>query len=187
MRRHTARSGRVRCPRVDLHSASGRLGHHACRHYDRRARCSLELGAALAAMPAAFGAASHEAWPGPRLGDESPLAGTAVERRQASAPDSGRAAQAAYSVARPAPAGADLRHCVCRRSASLFLSFVARMNGVKSGSGVKACRSYPDIAPLIRATGRLTSLFDKTRARSRRENELLFFSPRAGRGWSPLS
>jgi hypothetical protein len=35
---------------------------------------------------------------------------------------------------------------VCRRSASLY--FVARTNEVKSGSGIKARRSYPDFAPL---------------------------------------
>ena len=41
-----------------------------------------------------------------------------------------------------------------RLPAFRFLSFfVARMNEVKSGSGMKARRSYPDIAPLIRATG----------------------------------
>jgi hypothetical protein len=33
---------------------------------------------------------------------------------------SGGSAQADLSVARPAPAGADMKHCVCRRSASFF-------------------------------------------------------------------
>ena len=75
--------------------------------------------------------------------------------------------------------------CVCRRSASL-ISFVARMNEVKSGSGMKARRSCPDIAPLIRATGYgpfrhrcLTSLAGGVRARD--GIVLPHLSPRVGR------
>jgi len=44
-----------------------------------------------------------------------------VERRQASAPASGRAAQAAFPWRDPRAACArDMKHCVCRRSASLI-------------------------------------------------------------------
>ena len=65
---------------------------------------SLELGPALAGViPPLSGAVSREAWPELSLRDDDvPLARAVVERRQASAPDSGRAAQAAFSVARPA-------------------------------------------------------------------------------------
>jgi hypothetical protein len=55
-----------------IHSAPGRLGHHACRHYDRRARCIAATETARAArrsFRAVFGK------PGPMLspGDESPF------------------------------------------------------------------------------------------------------------------
>ena len=40
--------GRVRCSRVDLQSAPGRLGHHVSRHYDRGRRCIPGLGQAKA-------------------------------------------------------------------------------------------------------------------------------------------
>ena len=39
---------RVRCPRVDLQSALGRLGYHVSRHYDRGGRCFPGLGQAKA-------------------------------------------------------------------------------------------------------------------------------------------
>jgi hypothetical protein len=39
---------RVRCPRADLQSAPGRLGHHVSRHYDRGGRCIPGLGQAKA-------------------------------------------------------------------------------------------------------------------------------------------
>jgi hypothetical protein len=39
---------RVRCPRADLQSALGRLGHHVSRHYDRGGRCIPGLGQAKA-------------------------------------------------------------------------------------------------------------------------------------------
>ena len=94
-RRHIGGVGRVRCPRAGLHPAPGRSGHHACRHYDRCARCIAAVGR---------GSSSHEAWPGSHQGTLPPLGRTVVERRQASAPDSGRAAQAASSVVRAAPA-----------------------------------------------------------------------------------
>jgi len=41
-------AGRVRYPRADLHSASGQLGHHVSRHYDRGGGCSPGLGQAKA-------------------------------------------------------------------------------------------------------------------------------------------
>src|SRR6204780_5573894 len=58
-----------------IHSAPGRLGHHACRHYDRRARCIAVTETARAArrsFRAAFGK------PGPMLSlrDERPAGET---------------------------------------------------------------------------------------------------------------
>src|SRR5208282_6348689 len=46
----------------------------------------------------------------------------------------------------------DLDYCVCRRSASLFLFFVARVSAAKPGMDIEASRSFPDFAALIRAT-----------------------------------
>src|SRR5271168_1708253 len=81
---------------------------------------SLELGPVLAGKPAAFGAASHEAWPEAEpWGRRLPLARTVVERRQASAP-------AAEGRRKPALRGAHRTRwcghfeCVCRRSASFM-------------------------------------------------------------------
>ena len=51
----------------------GRLGHHACRHYDRRARCSLQLGTAQAARPLRLVHVFQEAWPELRLRDDDSL------------------------------------------------------------------------------------------------------------------
>jgi hypothetical protein len=53
--------------------APGRFGHHACRHYDRRARCSLRLGTALAARPPRLVRVFQEAWPELRLRDDDSL------------------------------------------------------------------------------------------------------------------
>ena len=75
---------------------------------------------------------------------------------------SGRAAQAAFSVARPVRrlrTGRGLR--VCRRSASFFLfagsEFRIEFRSPDERSEIrewhKSLRSYPHIAPLIRATG----------------------------------
>jgi hypothetical protein len=44
----------------------GRLGHHACRYYDRRVRCSLDWDRRRRVTPAQT--ASQEAWPELRLG-----------------------------------------------------------------------------------------------------------------------
>jgi len=85
--------GRVRCPRAWPHQLRSRAvrasclpalrpvrGVHRCKWVRRRRREARPVDAA-----------SHEAWPGPRLGDEIlSLARAVVERRQASAPDSGR-------------------------------------------------------------------------------------------------
>ena len=50
------------CGRGLISCAPGRLGHHVCRHYDRRARCIAGLGQAKAGV-SPFGAKSQETWP----------------------------------------------------------------------------------------------------------------------------
>src|ERR1700732_3295590 len=70
-------------------SALGRLGHHACRHYDRHARCIAASGAGRrrGEPPPLIGAKSREAWP-----DAEPWGRivaevrAAVERRKACGP-----------------------------------------------------------------------------------------------------
>src|SRR6202050_4932774 len=106
-----------------IHSAPGRLGHHACRHYDRRARCfavTETVRAARRSFRAVFGK------PGPTLSlrDENPAGenrgGTPAGERARKR----RAAQAAFSVARPARRlRAGNKPCVCRRSASFYFSW----------------------------------------------------------------
>jgi hypothetical protein len=52
--------------------APGRLGHHACRHYDRRARCFAATGSGAGGEPAIKGAACGKPGPALSLRDESP-------------------------------------------------------------------------------------------------------------------
>ena len=53
--------------------ALGRLGHHALRHYDRCARCSLQPGKALRETPDDYGALLAKLGPGCAKGCVSPL------------------------------------------------------------------------------------------------------------------
>src|SRR6204780_175635 len=104
-----------------IHSAPGRLGHHACRHYDRRARCIAVTEQAARAARRSFRAIFGKPGPMLSLRDESPAGenrgGTPAGERARKR----RAAQAAFSVARPARRlRAGNKQCVCRRSASLF-------------------------------------------------------------------
>jgi hypothetical protein len=107
------------CGRGLISFAPGRSGHHACRHYDRRARCIAGRGqvrggcngrinCARSPLPGWGGrcgpdapAGSPEAWPGLSLGDESPpgesRGGTPAGERARKR----RAAQAALSLVRP--------------------------------------------------------------------------------------
>src|ERR1700683_2255417 len=95
---------RVRRPRAERYTPRPRrLGHHACRHYDRRARCiAVTEQAARAAMSAPLCRLSGSLARRRAFGTKVPLVRTAVERRQASAPTSGGRRKPPYSVARPA-------------------------------------------------------------------------------------
>jgi hypothetical protein len=86
-----------------IHSAPGRLGHHACRHYDRRARCIAVTEQAALAAVSAF-SMSPLGKPGPMLSfwDESPAGENRGETPAGERARKRRAAQAAFSVARPA-------------------------------------------------------------------------------------
>ena len=70
--------------------APGRSGHHVCRHYDRHARCVAGSGSVVGGVtPAPWTVCPRNlARIAPR--DHTPLGKSQVERRQASAPDSGR-------------------------------------------------------------------------------------------------
>ena len=169
--------------------APGRSGHHVCRHYDRRARCVAGSGRIVGGVtPAPWTVCPRNlARIAPR--DHTPLGknrgGTPAGERARS----GRAAQAAFSVARPHPFGAGLT--TVRLPAFRFPLFLcrsrSRMNEVKSGSGIEARRSYPDFAPLHpgyrRRAVRHRCLTSLARACAR-ENEIarLHFSPRGEKG-----
>jgi hypothetical protein len=118
-----------------ISSAPGRLGHHACRHYDRH--------------PRQFGIVFREAWPELSFWDESPSGenrgGTPAGERARKR----RAAQAAYSVARPAPAGAG--HLTMRLPAVRFL-YVPEARALSAGSGPKrACFVIASVSEAIQS------------------------------------
>jgi hypothetical protein len=100
--------GRVRCLRVGPHQLCSRAARASCLPALRPACEVLRCNRARCRRsdPRQFGIVFREAWPELSLGDESPSGenrgGTPAGERARKR----RAAQAAYSVARPAPAGA---------------------------------------------------------------------------------
>ncbi len=74
-RRQIAAAGREAEPAGGAcYLAPGRSGHHARRHYDRRARCVAGSGSARRRdTPAPFDGSCHEAWPGSHQGTTTPL------------------------------------------------------------------------------------------------------------------
>jgi len=150
------RQGRVRCPRAGLHHLRSRAARASClpalrpacevHRCDRDRRCGTS---------AAFSAVSREAWPELSPGTMTPWdesrggtpAGERARKRKGGASRFLRGAtRAPLACGRYCPASAGV-------PLPFFLSCVARMSAATSGSGVKARRSSPDIAPLIRATG----------------------------------
>ncbi len=122
LRQACRRTGRGRCPRADLHSAPGRSGHQACRHYDRRARCFAGSGQPVGGVnPAPWTVSPTKPGPDCALGTTTLLGrnrgGTPAGERARQR----RAAQAASSWRDPHPLVREVVPCVCRRSASLFL------------------------------------------------------------------
>ena len=93
--------------------ALGRPGHHALRHYDRCARCSLQPEPAPAGNPAKLGAALREAWSGLRQGMRESLGQEPLWNAERRARPAGRA---------PRLASAELR---LRLSAFCFLFFLS--------------------------------------------------------------
>ena len=179
------RQGRVRCPRAKPHQLCSRAV---------RASCLPALRPACEVRRWKWGAqATHEAWPGSHQGTTHPLGRAVVERRQASAPESGRggasrlirgATRAPYSRAGTddsATAGVPL---------PLLLSSLraTRSNPVRPLSfGLLrrgACHRAGHLGqdPLAPRNDDLKRwLFDKTRALVRRGNGLLFRLCPAGR------
>ena len=85
---------RVRCPRADLQSAPGRLGHQVSRHYDRGGRCSLDWDRRRRVTPVQT--ASQEAWP-----EAEPLGwNTPLGESRGGTPKGERALQGARRIAR---------------------------------------------------------------------------------------
>ena len=80
------RWGERRSPRAGLQPVPGRSGHHARRHYDRRARRVAGSGCGAGGHIRRVGKAPTEAWPGSHQGTTHPLGRAVVERRKASCP-----------------------------------------------------------------------------------------------------
>jgi hypothetical protein len=101
----------------------GGIGHHACRHHDRHARCIAVTGAGAGGIPPpSIGAALREAWSeAESLGCVSPL-----DKNRGGTPEGVRALQGARRAK-----ARRLRNSVLRRSASFSFVFVARMERSK--------------------------------------------------------
>ena len=170
--------------------APGRLGHHACRHYDRRARCSLDwdrLGAAVMAaqqigrVPGSLARAEPR---DDRLPGREPWWNAG--RRARPQAERRRKPLSPWRAPRAACVR-DMKHCVCRRSASLFLSSLCRVGLSQRsprGRGSKECTAW---ARRFRAFAHPTASCDRfclTRAHPRRENEFSY-PPLEGEGRAP--
>ena len=124
---------------------------------------SLEVGAKAGGHIRRVGQAATKPGPDRTKGQQHPLGRAAVERRQASAPDSGKGGASRLLRGAPcAPLAYRLRKPRLPALRFLHLSFfVARVEptgpreargpmtgSAKPGGGIKASRSYPDYAPL---------------------------------------
>jgi hypothetical protein len=121
-RRHTASWERGRCPRVDLQSASGRLGYQSPGIMTGMGGASLDWDRRRRVTPVQT--ASQEAWPEADLGDEIlPEMRAAVERRQACALQKGARRIARCGGCDPAFAGVPLPSLFLSLCPDLFLGF----------------------------------------------------------------
>ena len=151
--------------------APGRSGHHVCRHYDRHARCVAGSGQAVGGVTPAPWTVCPRNLPGSHQGTTHPLGRAVVERRQASAPDSGR--RGASRSFRGAPR----TPYACgwygpRLPAFRFPYFICRKRAAKSCSAT--ARSGPLWIGWLadprhrKGGGKQNSLFDIARARGAR-------------------
>ncbi len=130
--------------------APGRLGHQACRYYDRRVRCSLDWDRRRRVTPARPRPRKHGL--GCALGDVSPLG----ESRGGT--PAGERARERKGRRKPLTPWRDPRAVCVREVLPAFAGvplpyfFVARMSKATSGMDIEASRPYPHIAPLMRAT-----------------------------------
>jgi len=132
----------VRCLRARArHLCSRAARASACRHYDRRARCSLRLGTAQAARPPRLVRVLQEAWPELRLRDDDSL-------RREPRWNAGRCARPVGRV--PQRKLRWLRNSVLRRSASFsFLRHCEERSDEAIQYGNNALHSELDcLAPL---------------------------------------
>ena len=163
--------------------APGRLGHHACRHYDRRVRCFTGLGQARRVMPVQT--ASQEAWPELRLRRRKSLWREPWWNAGRRARPQAEGGASRLSVARPARR---LRAGVSTYASAgvpLPLFLTSSLRGAKRRSNPERYRAALDCFASSRNDD--PSLFDiavcRTRAPSRRENERTCPPPRKrGRG-----
>ncbi len=167
--------GRGRCLRADLQPAPGRSGHHACRHYDRHARCVAGCGQAVGGVtPAPWTVFPTKPGPDRTKGPHTPWEEPWWNAGRRARPTAEGAAQAALSVARRRARWHGVLHsCVCRRSASLLYILTSSLRGA---AATKQSRTDPLhwIASLSLAMTLRSSLFDivglQARASPRREN-----------------
>ena len=154
----------------------GRSGHHVCRHYDRHARCVAGSGQIRRRSdPRPLDGLAHETWPGSHQGTTHPLGRAEVERRQASAPDSGRRGASRsfrgalrtrlVRVVRPAFAGVPLPSFifVIARSGT---SNPNRHDARSLQTGMPRSAADVDCFASLAMTRKVTSLFDIARGRS---------------------
>ena len=107
LRQACRRTGRGRCPRADLHSAPGRSGHQACRHYDRRARCFAGSGQPVGGVnPAPWTVSPTKPGPDCALGTTNSLGQEPWWNAGRRARPTAEGGASRFFVARPAPAGA---------------------------------------------------------------------------------
>jgi hypothetical protein len=146
--------GRVRCPRAELRSAPGRSGHHACRHYDRRAGCIAGSGRVAAGRARAVPCPTKHG-PGCALGMRySPWQEPWWNAGRRARPTADGSAQADLIRGATAPAGAGLttvRLPAFRFLFSFVLSYFVIAGHSRSKNGV-ASLAY---APAIHAAKRL--------------------------------
>jgi hypothetical protein len=193
-----------------ISSASGRLGHHACRYYDRRVRCSLDWDRRRRVTPSRPRPRKHGL--GCALGDVSPFG----ESRGGT--PAGERARERKGRRKPLLPWRDRTPFACGTDDSafagvplpLFLSFVGwaerseahaerrgdtAMHSVgtalcafahPTSLDIEASRPYPHIAPLMRATDVRHRCLTTLARWSRRGNGIACIRPReAGEGDHP--
>ena len=181
----------MRCPRAWPHQLRTRaVRHHACRHYDRRARCVAGSGQAVGGVtPALWTALPTKPGPDRTKGLHTPWAEPWW--------NAGRRARPRAEGRRKPPFPWRDPHAVCVREVSdlrlpafRFPYFFRHCEERRAPEAIQNLSIELDcFAPLAMThakRGCLTMSIGKTRGQSRRENELLYYlSPPRGERSTP--